>query len=176
MKSDTERKKFHSEKLHKRKSRLHVHLSKELRGKVKTKTRAIMVRKGDTVKVVRGPAKGKETKVAKVSVLKRKVYLEGVTVKTTKGKEVQFPVEPSNLVLIALEPSKERKDRFSESAFKKKEEKKPAQEKVDANSAPANDAAKPDQAKSSEKESKPVSEKTEKPPEKTVKAESEVKN
>jgi large subunit ribosomal protein L24 len=129
MKSDTERKIYYNEKLHKRKSRLHVHLSKDLRGKLKAKKRAILVRQGDTVRVMRGPGKGKDAKVGQVSVLRRKVFLEGVTVKNLRGKEVPVPVEPSNLLLISLEPTKERKEIFSEDAFRKKEAKKePAKE------------------------------------------------
>ena len=42
MKSDTERRKYHKEKLHRKKNRLHVHLSKDLRGKMKTKKRSLL--------------------------------------------------------------------------------------------------------------------------------------
>lgn len=127
MKSDTERKKFYSEKLHKKKNRLHVHLSKDLRTKVKTKKRAISVRKNDLVKVLRGPGKGKEAKVAKVSVLKRKVYVEGIVAKNSKNKEILLALEPSNLLLLSLDQSKERKQLFNDSAFvaEQKAEKKP---------------------------------------------------
>jgi len=124
MKSDTERKKFYTEKLHKRKSRMHVHLSKELRSKLKIKKRAILLRKGDTVRIMRGPGKGKEAKVSDVNTVRRKVFVEGVVVTNTRAREVAVPVEPSNLLLISLEPSKERKEIFSEEAFKKKEAKK----------------------------------------------------
>jgi ribosomal protein uL24 len=126
MKPDTERKKYHKEKLHKRKKRLHSHLSKELRSKLKKKKRAIQVRKGDTVKVMRGPGKGKQAKIARVSTVKRKVYLEGVNTRTAKGRENPLPLEPSNLMLVALEASKERKELFSEDIFKKAEKPKPA--------------------------------------------------
>jgi len=124
MKSDTERKKFYTEKLHKKKSRMHVHLSKELRSKLKIKKRAILLRKGDTVKIIRGPGKGKEAKVSDVNTVRRKVFVEGVVVTNIRGREVAVPTEPSNLLLISLEPSKERKEIFSEEAFKKKEVKK----------------------------------------------------
>jgi large subunit ribosomal protein L24 len=142
MKSDTERKIFYTEKLHKRKNRLHVHLSKDLRGKLKVKKRAILVRQGDTVRVMRGPGKGKDAKVGQVSVLRRKVFLEGVTVKNLRGKEVPVPVEPSNLLLISLEATKERKEIFSEEAFKKKEAKKEAikEAKAEAKAAPEHKA------------------------------------
>ncbi len=124
MKSDTERKIFYTEKLHKRKNRLHVHLSKDLRGKLKVKKRAILVRQGDTVRVMRGPGKGKEAKVGDVNTIKRKVQVEGVVVKNLRGKEVPVSLEPSNLLLIALESTPERKEIFNDAAFKKKEVKK----------------------------------------------------
>ena len=68
MKSDTERKKYYTEKLHKKKSRLHVHLSKDLRGKLKTKKRAVLVRREDRVKIMRGPGMGKDARVVRVGL------------------------------------------------------------------------------------------------------------
>lgn len=130
MKSDTERKIYFTEKLHKRRNRLHVHLSKDLRARLKIKKRAILVRQGDTVRVMRGPGKGKDAKVGQVNVIRRKVFLEGVTVKNLRGKEVPVPLEPSNLLLISLEPTNERKEIFSDEAFKKKEAKKEAPKEV----------------------------------------------
>ncbi len=124
MKSDTERKKYYSEKIHKKKNRLHVHLSKDLQAKMKPKKRAVLVRKGDSVKIMRGPGKGKSAKVLSVSTIKRKVYLEGIAAKTLRGREVPIAIEPSNLVLVGLESSKERKALFSDSVFQKKPEPK----------------------------------------------------
>ncbi len=123
MKSDTERKKYYSEKLHRKKSRLHVHLSKDLRGKLKTRKRAILVRKEDRVRVMRGPGMDKEARVVRVSTLTRKVYVEGVVSKNRKGKENVLALEPSNLLLIGLEPTEERKQIFREEAFRKHEPK-----------------------------------------------------
>ncbi|MGV8085536.1 MAG: 50S ribosomal protein L24 [Candidatus Bilamarchaeum sp.] len=126
MKSDTERKKFYTEPLHLRRNRLHVHLSKDLRGKLKTKKRAVLLRKGDTVKILRGPKAGTSGKVSKVSVLRRKVFVEGAVSKTAKGREVALALEASNLLLIGLESTPERKEIFKDDAFvvAKKETKK----------------------------------------------------
>ncbi len=123
MKSDTERKKYYTEKLHRKKNRLHVHLSKDLRGKLKTKKRAILVRKEDKVKIMRGPGMGKEARVVRVSTLNRKVFVEGVVSKNRKGKENVLALEPSNLLLVGLEPTEERKQIFREEAFRKHEQK-----------------------------------------------------
>jgi large subunit ribosomal protein L24 len=147
MKSDTERKKFYTEKLHKRKSRLHVHLSKELRAKLKAKKRAVLVHKGDTVKVMRGPGKGKEAKVSDVNTLRLKVFVEGVMVKNARGREVAQALEPSNLLLLSLESTKERKQIFSEDAFRKAEAPKKEAPKSEAQKA---EAAKPETVKPAE--------------------------
>jgi ribosomal protein uL24 len=138
MKSDTERKKFHTEKLHKKRSRMHIHLSKGLRSKLKAKKRAVLVRKGDTVKVMRGPGKGKEAKVASVNVLRRKVFVEGVVAKSARGREVGLALEPSNLLLTSLEATKERRRIFSEEAFRK-----PDAPKKEAHAAPSEKAEAP---------------------------------
>jgi large subunit ribosomal protein L24 len=161
MKPDTERKKYYTEKLHKRKKRLNVHLSKELRLKLKKKKRSLLVHKGDTVKVMRGPYFGKEAKVARVSTVNRKVYLEGVAVRNAAAKEIAVPLEPSNLLLTALESTKERKELFSADVFKKAE-KKPEK------AVPKEEAkkeAKPKEKKEEKPEAKKVKEVKEKPKE-----------
>jgi ribosomal protein uL24 len=125
MKSDTERKKYYKAKNHQKTRRMHVHLSRALRGSIKQKKRSILVHKGDKVRIMRGPGKGKEARVARVSHAKMKVYVDGVNARTAKGREVLVALQPSNLELVTLEQTKERKELFAESAFKK-EEKKPA--------------------------------------------------
>jgi large subunit ribosomal protein L24 len=151
MKSDTERKKFHSEKLHRRKNRLHVHLSKELRSKLKIKKRSLLVHKGDSVKIMRGPEKGKESRVGDVNVLRRIVFLEGIVVKNARGREVPMPIQPSNLLIVSLEATRERKEMFSEEAFRKKEPPKPkAEAKPDGHK-----EAKPEEAKGEPKPAHP---------------------
>lgn len=121
MKPDTERKKHVSAKIHQKKKNMHVHLSKDLRKEMKQKRRAIGVRKGDKVKIMRGQHAGKEAKVARVSVCDRTIFLEGFTRKTARGKEVPVPFQPSNLLLIALAESKERSLILGASAFGQKE-------------------------------------------------------
>lgn len=112
MKPDTERKKYFSAKIHEKKKTLHVHLSKELRKNIKK--RAIGVRKGDRVKIMRGKFAGKEATVARVSVVDRVVFLEGFNRKNSRGKEVMLKFHPSNLMLISLAETKERAALFGE--------------------------------------------------------------
>ncbi|MFH2106574.1 MAG: 50S ribosomal protein L24 [Candidatus Micrarchaeota archaeon] len=107
MKPDTERKIRYKSKLHKKKTFLHVHLSKELR--LKNKTRAILVKKGDKVKIMIGSNAGKEAKVSEVDYNKSKVYLEGIAHKTARAKEAPIPFQPSNLMITEISPRKEEK-------------------------------------------------------------------
>jgi large subunit ribosomal protein L24 len=82
---------------------LHVHLSKELREKYKR--RAIRVRKGDIVRVMRGSYRGYEGKVAKVEPKRGFVYIEGLTRKTMRGKPVMIPIHASKLMIVKLDLS-----------------------------------------------------------------------
>jgi len=147
MKSDTERKKHYKAKLHKKRNDLHVHLSKELRSKMKTKRRSLLVRTGDSVKILRGPEKGKDGKVSAVDITERKVFIDGITVRNAKAKEIPLALQPSNLILVGLESTKERQELFSSDAFKapktekKKEEKK--EEKPEAKKEEKKEAPKP---------------------------------
>ena len=136
MKPDTERKKRYNAKLHKKKDFLHVHVSKDLRKKLKINTRSLLIHKGDKVKVMRGFARGKAGKVTRVNYIKVKVYVEGVTKRTARGKEVALGIDPSNLLLLETEMTKERQNLFKEVAGlqtqKVSKEAKEANEKIKA--------------------------------------------
>lgn len=90
-----------------------AHLSKELKAKLGTKKRAISLRKGDKVRVIRGKYKGKEGVVAKASTKTAKIYIEGITVKNARGKEVLVPFDASNLLITELSLNEERKAKLS---------------------------------------------------------------
>jgi ribosomal protein uL24 len=63
--------------------------------------RAMPVRKGDRVIIVRGEGKSKSaTKIAKIDRKGRKVYVEGFTYFKSDGTELQRPIDASNLVII----------------------------------------------------------------------------
>ncbi len=112
MKRDRERKMHYEAVLHERAKRMHVHLSRELKAKLGTKKRALLVNKGDNVKVMRGAHAGKNAKVAKVNYNQLRVYIEGISHKNAKGTEMLIPFHPSNLALTELNMSKERKKKF----------------------------------------------------------------
>lgn len=127
MKPDIERKKRYTAPLHKKRKFLNVNVSKELRKSKGIKSRALLVKKGDKVKVMRGENAGKTAAVASVDHNKAKVYLEGISNRNKRGMENLIPFEPSNLQLIESKekgkPSKEIKE------TKPKEEKEEVKEK-----------------------------------------------
>ncbi len=115
MKSDTERKiRYHSD-LHKKKDFLHVHVGKELKKRLHVKKRSLLVHKGDKVQIMRGFARDKVGKVTSVDYQKTKVYVEGIGKRTARGKDVLVALQPSNLMLLDVEMTPERKALFKES-------------------------------------------------------------
>ena len=64
--------------------------------------------KGDRVRLMRGERKGHTGKVMDVDLADLKVYVEGVTRRNAKGVEKLSPIDPSNLLLVEGEFSKDR--------------------------------------------------------------------
>ena len=63
--------------------------------------RAMPVRKGDRVMIVRGEGKSKSaTAISKIDRKARKIYVEGFTYFKSDGTELQRPIDASNLVII----------------------------------------------------------------------------
>jgi len=79
---------------------LGCHLSKELRAK--HKKRSVGIRKGDSIKVLRGQFKGKIGKVERVDIKKCKVYITGIEVTKKDGTKTLYPIHPSNLIINEL--------------------------------------------------------------------------
>jgi large subunit ribosomal protein L24 len=86
--------------LHIRGEFLNVHLSKELREKYGI--RALRVRTGDKVRIMRGQFKKQEGKVEEVNVKKLKVYIEKIGHTKRDGTKARYPIQPSNLLLVEL--------------------------------------------------------------------------
>lgn len=74
-------------------------LKKDLRVKF---GRSVKLRKGDTVKVMRGQYKGKTGKVEKMSIRGGKVYIENVNIVKKDGNKVLVPIHASNLMVTEL--------------------------------------------------------------------------
>lgn len=95
-----QRKFMYTAPLHAKRKILASHLSKELREKYKR--RAMSLKRGDGVQVMRGKFKGKTGKISRVNYKKYRVYIEGVTRKRTVGTDAQVPLHPSKLKIITL--------------------------------------------------------------------------
>ncbi len=79
---------------------LSVNLSKELRKKYGK--RNITVRKGDTVKVMRGTFKKKRGKVSSVEIGRERIIVEGIQVKKRDGSKANVPLRASNLQIVEI--------------------------------------------------------------------------
>ncbi len=64
--------------------------------------RSVRVVEGDSVTILRGEFKGVDGKVAKVSVEKNSVAIEGVKKEKTKGEKFDVYIHSSNLVVTSL--------------------------------------------------------------------------
>jgi large subunit ribosomal protein L24 len=95
-----QRKALYKSPLHKRQKIVSASLNKKLRAK--QKRRSMGLKSGDTVVIMRGDYKGHKGKVAKVSLKRRKVFVEGVTVQKADGSDRFYPVDPSNVKIVKL--------------------------------------------------------------------------
>ncbi|MCC7570378.1 50S ribosomal protein L24 [Candidatus Micrarchaeota archaeon] len=99
--------------LHLRKKFLKVHISKELRKKLNTKKRTILLNKGDTVRIMVGKFKGKTGKVSNVDYNKVNITIEGLTHTNVRGQEKNTPIQPSNVEITDLNMTRYRKTVFT---------------------------------------------------------------
>lgn len=86
--------------LHIRKNFVTVNLSKELREKQGKRNE--QVKKGDTVRIMRGKYKGKRGKVLSVNLKDSRLTVEGIQVKKQDGSNVNVKMRPSNLQITEL--------------------------------------------------------------------------
>jgi len=108
-----QRKARYNAPLHVRHKFMTAPLSEELQGKYGK--RSLPVRKGDTVRVMRGDDKGKVGKVRSIDLKKGKMTMEGVVVARSDLSEVPRPMHPSNVVITKLE----LKDKLRELVLKR---------------------------------------------------------
>ncbi len=105
-----QRKYVYNAPLHIKRKMLKAMLSKDL--KEKLKKNAVVIRKGDKVKILRGDFKGQVGEVIKVMTKKLRVYVDVAKRKNVKGEEKHIPLHPSNLMIVDL--NLEDKKRFKE--------------------------------------------------------------
>jgi large subunit ribosomal protein L24 len=110
-----QRKNFFERPLHEKRNSLAGHLSKDLRKKMGK--RGISLRKGDTVRIMRGKHFGKEGKITGVDYKKGLVFVEKITRKKSDGTEIPVGIPASKLLVLDI-ASDER--RFAKKASSKK--------------------------------------------------------
>ncbi|BDZ69069.1 50S ribosomal protein L24 [Methanobacterium ferruginis] len=98
--------------LHLRHKMMSVNLSPELREEYER--RSLPVRKGDTVKVLRGDFKDHEGKVENVDLKNYRIMIEGVNVQKPDGNQVYHPVHPSNLMIMEMDLDDEERNEILE--------------------------------------------------------------
>ena len=126
-------------------------LSNELAASKGAKT--LPVRKGDTVRILRGDNKGFEGKVSRVDLKAYRIYLEGLTREKVDGTNIFLPIHPSKVQIRNLNlDDKWRKDILAR--------KQPVEKKEKRKAKPAKKAEKP---KAQETEEKPTAKAAPKP-------------
>ncbi len=95
-----QRKERYNAPLHRRQKYMRAPLSKDLREELKK--RNAQVRKGDTVKVMRGDHAGTEGDVEEVDLKRCTIKVAGVSNYRADGTEVPRPLHPSNVVITKL--------------------------------------------------------------------------
>jgi len=98
--------------IHVKRKFLGTHLSKELRKKYSR--RAVPVRKGDTVKLMRGSFRKKQGKVSAIGVKKGIVYIEGLQKTRKDGTKVNVPFKVSNLMILTLNLEDKKRQKMFE--------------------------------------------------------------
>ena len=93
-----------------------VRLSEKLREKYST--RSVSVRKGDSVKILRGDFAGIEGKIIETDRHNQKVTVEGVTKEKVSGEQMRVPVHVSNVEMTTMDTG----DRWRSNKFEKKTE------------------------------------------------------
>jgi large subunit ribosomal protein L26e len=111
----TNRKKFYKADSNQKRIFMSSKLEKNLREIHKLKT--IPLRKGDEVKILRGDEKGKIGKIVQLSRKGIFIYINTITYKKMKGDENYLPIHPSNVEILNLILTPERKEYLSRIAL-----------------------------------------------------------
>ena len=118
-----QRKRLFNAPAHIRHKLMSAPLSSELAASRGAKT--LPVRKGDTVRIMRGDNKGFEGKVSRVALKEYRIYMEGLTREKVDGTNIFLPIHPSKVQIRTLNlDDKWRKDILT----RKKEAEKPEKE------------------------------------------------
>ena len=96
----------HSASLHRRRKMIASHLSSKYLEDLKHYyPRQAVVRKGDTVKIVRGSFAGHMGKVESVDTRAMRIMVDGATVSKADGTQIAAKIHPSNVIITKLDLS-----------------------------------------------------------------------
>ncbi len=96
--------------IHLKRKMLGVNLSKDLRKKYDKRT--VPLKKGDTVKVMRGKYKGQKGKIVNINVGNMRIEIEGIQVKKQDGSKVNVGLKPSNLQIMELNTENKKRNKI----------------------------------------------------------------
>jgi len=99
-KPSKQRKRLHQSPLHRRGKHLSASLSSDLKSQFKTN--AVTVRRGDTVRILRGDRKGLEGKITRVNTKNYRIFIEGITRDKADGTTTLIPIHPSKVMVTSL--------------------------------------------------------------------------
>ncbi|MGQ9587672.1 MAG: 50S ribosomal protein L24 [Thermoplasmata archaeon] len=91
--------------LHRKKRMISAHLDSALMSEYNV--RSLPVRKGDTVRIIRGAKdfRASEAKVASVDLKNCKIIVENITIPKADGTQKPKPIDPSDVLLTKLDLS-----------------------------------------------------------------------
>ena len=107
--------------------------------KASHKVNSIPVRRGDTVRVIRGDRKGTEGKVTRVDHKTYRIFIEGITREKVDGTATPIPIHPSKVMITGLNlDDKWRRESLKAEAVAEKAEKveKPEEKPVEEEKKP----------------------------------------
>jgi large subunit ribosomal protein L24 len=126
-----QRKMLYNAPAHIRHKFLGAHLSNELIASRGIKT--LPVRKGDTIRIVRGDNAGFEGKVSRVDLKRYRIFVEGLTREKVDGTNIFVSVHPSKVIIRSLNLDDkwrkaivERKQALAKETIEEEKVKKPA--------------------------------------------------
>jgi len=120
-----QRKLLHNAPAHLRHKLMAAPLSPQLTASKSVKT--LPVRKGDTVRIMRGDNKGFEGKISRIDLKNYRIYLEGLTREKVDGTAIFLPVHPSKVMIKNLNLS----DKWRKAIVDRKEALYKAEAKVE---------------------------------------------
>jgi large subunit ribosomal protein L24 len=149
-----QRKRLYEAPYHSRSHVFSVHLSSELRGSHNSRT--MSVKKGDTIRVLRGDYKGFEGKILRVNRKGYRIIVDGINREKADGTSIPVAIHPSKVEVIRLDLGDKWRDRIlrrKEPEEREKPQEKPVEKltkKVKKRSAKKRTTKKPEKTKEKE--------------------------